>query len=179
MNTNTKHLVYAAVFAALTAIGAFLQIPLGFTSITLQFLFTAMAGIALGPKWGAASQAVYVILGLVGLPIFTQGGGPAYIFKPSFGFLLGLIPCAALIGALAGEEGKPQRVVPACIAGLAVLYLVGVPYMGAILNLYMGKGLTVGQIVKSGMLIYLPGDAFKIVVAAIVAPSLCRIIKRN
>lgn len=179
MQNNTKNMVLAALFAALTAIGAFLQIPLGFTSITLQFLFTALAGILLGAKWGAISQAVYVLLGLVGLPVFTQGGGLSYVFKPSFGFLLGLIPCAAVIGALAGDRGEPKRVIPACLAGLAVLYLIGVPYMGVILNAYMGRGLSVGAIVKSGMLVYLPGDAVKIAVAAIVSPALCRAIKRS
>lgn len=178
-SSNTRNLVLAALFAALTAVGAFLQVPLGFTSITLQFLFTALAGILLGAKWGAISQAVYVVLGLVGLPVFTQGGGLGYVFKPSFGFLLGLIPCAAVVGALAGNRGEPKRVIPACLAGLAVLYLVGVPYMGVILNLYLGKGLTVGQIVKSGMLIYLPGDMVKIAVAAIVSPALCKALNRS
>ena len=68
-------LVLTALFAALTAIGAFLRIPAGEISFTLQVFFTSMAGILLGPWWGAASQVVYVLLGLIGLPIFTEGGG--------------------------------------------------------------------------------------------------------
>ena len=92
MHSKTRSLILAALFAALTAIGAFLKIPLGALSLTLQFLFTAMAGVLLGPRWGAASQAVYVALGLAGLPVFTMGGGLGYVFQPSFGFLLGL-PC--------------------------------------------------------------------------------------
>ena len=67
MHSKTRSLILAALFAALTAIGAFLKIPLGALSLTLQFLFTAMAGVLLGPRWGAASQAVYVALGLAGL----------------------------------------------------------------------------------------------------------------
>jgi len=172
-------LAQAALFAALTAVGAFIRFPLGFISFTLQFFFTALAGVVLGPKWGAVSQGVYVALGLLGLPVFTQGGGLGYLVQPSFGFLLGLIPAAAVIGALAGTEGRPRKVVPACLAGLGVLYLVGVPYMGAVLNLYMGKGLSIWAIVKSGMLIYLPGDGVKIAVTAAAAPALCRALRRS
>lgn len=178
MRTNTKKLVQAAVMAALTAVGAFIRFPLGAMSFTMQDMFTVLAGVLLGWKWGAASQAAYVALGLLGLPIFTQGGGLGYVFQPSFGFLLGIIPAAALTGALAGERGEPRRVVPACIAGLAVMYLIGVPYMGMILNVYMGKGLSVWTIVKTGLLIYLPGDALKVAVVTVTAPALCRSLKR-
>ena len=177
MRNQTKKLVQAALLAALTAVGAFIRFPLGAMSFTLQDMFTVMAGVLLGWKWGAASQAAYVALGLLGLPIFTQGGGLGYVLQPSFGFLLGLIPAAALTGALAGERGEPRRVIPACVAGLAVLYLVGVPYMGMILNLYMGRGLSVWTIVKTGLLIYLPGDALKVAVVAVVSPALCRRLK--
>lgn len=179
MRNKTKFLILTALMAALTAVGAFIRLPLGAMSLTLQFLFTALAGILLGPKWGAVSQAVYVALGLVGLPVFTMGGGPSYVFQPSFGFLLGLIPAAAVIGALAGDRGEVRRVVPACLAGLAVLYLVGLPYMGLILNVYLGKGLGLWTVVKTGMLIYLPGDCLKIAVAAVVARPLRRAVERQ
>ena len=89
---TSRKLVFTALLTALTAAGAFLRIPLGFSSITLQFLFTAMAGVLLGPGCGALSQGVYVALGLMGLPIFTTGGGFGYVLQPTFGFLLGLIP---------------------------------------------------------------------------------------
>ena len=72
---TARKLVYVALFAALTAAGAFLRLPLGMVSVTAQFLVTAMAGALLGAKWGAVSQGVYVALGLLGLPIFTMGGG--------------------------------------------------------------------------------------------------------
>ena len=100
----TRNMVLAALFAALTAIGAFLQIPTGTVPITLQFLFTALAGLLLGWKWGAISQLLYVGIGLLGLPVFTQGGGIGYVLQPSFGFLLGLIPAAAVIGAMTARR---------------------------------------------------------------------------
>lgn len=178
MENSTKTLTRAALMAALTAVGAFLKFPLGALSFTMQDMFTVLAGVLLGWKWGAVSQAVYVALGLLGLPVFTQGGGLGYVFQPSFGFLLGLIPAAALTGYLAGDGRDRRRIVFACAAGLAVMYLIGVPYMGMILNLYMGKGLSVWTIVKTGLLVYLPGDALKVAVVAATAPALCRGIQR-
>ena len=174
MHSKTRSLILAALFAALTAIGAFLKIPLGALSLTLQFFFTAMAGVLLGPRWGAASQAVYVALGLAGLPVFTMGGGLGYVFQPSFGFLLGLIPAAWVIGRLAGEGTQARRIVPACLAGLGVLYLVGLPNMYLILNVYLDKGLSIWYVVRAGMLIYLPGDFLKIAVTTLLARPLKR-----
>lgn len=176
---KTKDMILTALFAALTAVGAFIRIPLGISTITLQFLFTALAGVLLGAKLGAFSQAIYVLLGLLGVPIFASGGGFQYVFNPTFGFLVGLIPAAYVIGRLCEGERSPKRVALACLAGLALLYLIGVPYMGVICNAYLGKGLTFWQILKGGMLIYLPGDFLKIAVCALAAPSLCGALERS
>ena len=167
-----RPLIYTALFAALTAVGAFLQIPVKPVAITLQFLFTAMAAVLLGRRYGALSQLVYVALGLVGLPIFTNGGGLGYVFQPSFGFLVGLIPCAWVIGYLSRKRDGAAWVAVSCCAGLAVLYLIGVPYMALILNVYLGKGLDLKAILMAGMVPFLPGDALKIAVAAAVCPVL-------
>lgn len=126
---TTRKLVRTALFAALTAVGAFLKIPLGPSAITLQFFFTAMAGCLLGSGCGALSQLIYVLLGLLGLPIFTAGGGFSYVLHPTFGFLLGLIPAAWVIGRLARSTRSFWRIALAALAGLAVLYAVGLPYM--------------------------------------------------
>lgn len=179
MRSNTHALILAALFAALTAVGAFLKFPLGATSVTLQFLFTALAGVVLGPKWGAASQAVYVALGLAGLPVFTQGGGLGYLFQPSMGFLFGLIPAAWAVGMLARSGGGRGRTVLACAAGLGVLYLVGVPYMYGVLNLYLGRDMTIWAVIWAGMLIYLPGDAAKIAVVTAAAGPLRRALRKG
>ena len=167
-----RMMIYTALFAALTAVGAFFRLPLWPVAITLQFLFTAMAGVLLGPKYGALSQAVYVAVGLVGVPVFTAGGGVGYVFQPSFGFLLGLIPAAAVIGALSARAESPWRVGLACLAGLGALYAVGLPYMAVILNVYKGQGMSAWDIVYTGMLLFLPGDMLKIAVTAAVCPVL-------
>ena len=170
---NTRTLTRTALFAALTAAGAFIRIPLGYSSITLKFFLTAMAGCLLDPVWGPVSQAVYVALGLIGLPIFTQGGGLTYLLQPTCGFLIGLIPAAWVIGLLtARRPPHPIRTALACLAGLTVLYAVGLPYMAVILNQYMGKAMGFSAILWAGMLPFLPGDMLKIAVTAALAPLL-------
>ena len=170
---NTRTLTRTALFAALTAAGAFIRIPLGYSSITLQFFFTAMAGCLLGPVWGPISQTVYVALGLIGLPIFTQGGGLTYLLQPTCGFLIGLIPAAWITGRLTVHRPPhPIRTALACLAGLTVLYAVGLPYMAVILNQYMGKAMDFSAILWAGMLPFLPGDMLKIAVTAALAPLL-------
>ena len=171
---KTRSLILTALFAALTAVGAFLKIPFPLSAITLQFFFTAMAGTLLGKKYGALSQAVYVLLGLVGVPIFALGGGFSYVLQPTFGFLLGLIPSAWVIGSLARRPLTFWRSVTAMLAGLAVLYAIGVPYMALIANAYLGKGLTFWQVLKNGMLIYLPGDMLKIAAGSALSCAVTR-----
>lgn len=175
---KTRDMILVALFTALTAVGAFIRIPLGVSTITLQLLFTALAGVLLGAKRGALSQVVYVLLGLAGAPVFASGGGFQYVLNPTFGFLLGLIPTAYIIGRLVEKDGSPRRIALACAAGFAALYLIGVPYMGVICNAYLGKGMTPGQILKSGMVVYLPGDCLKIAVCALLAPQLARALAR-
>ena len=159
-----------ALFAALTAVGAFIRIPLGYSSITLQTFFTAMAGCVLGPWYGALSQLVYVALGLVGLPIFTQGGGIGYLMQPTCGFLIGLIPAAGGIGRMP----EPKQIVPACLLGYGVLYAIGVPYMALILNTFLGKGMGFSAIMWAGMIPFLPGDMIKILCITLLMPPILR-----
>ena len=173
-----RPLVLTGAFAALTAVCGFFKIPLGFMSITLQTMMAALAGILLGAKWGAASQGVYLVLGLIGLPIFTQGGGPGYIFQPSFGFLLGFPLTAAVSAWVLKGASSPLRIAAAAAAGILAGYVIGTPYMGLILNVYMGKGLDVWTVVKTGCLIYLPGEAVKVAVTAIVVPPLKRALDK-
>lgn len=163
-----------ALFAALTAVGAFIRIPLGYSSITLQTFFTAMAGCVLGPWYGALSQLVYVALGLVGLPIFTRGGGIGYLMQPTCGFLIGLIPAAWVIGRIAGRKPEPKQIVPACLLGYGVLYAIGVPYMALILNTFLGKGMGFSAIMWAGMIPFLPGDMIKILCITLLMPPILR-----
>jgi len=172
-----RELALTALFAALTAVGAFLRIPTPWSAFTLQVFFVFMAGALLGPKYGALAEGVYVLLGLVGIPIFVGGGGPMYVLQPTFGFLLSYIPAAAVVGALCRKAGF-WNIVAACMAGLFVIYLIGLPYMALILNVYMGRAMSFGQILMSGMVIFLPYDAVKIVLTGVLARALIPALER-
>lgn len=178
-NIKTRDLIYCALFAALTAIGAFLHFQLFQATITLQFFFTAMAGLLLGAKLGALSQLLYVVLGLVGVPIFAAGGGFGYVFNPTFGFLLGLDPHG--VGHRQDRRKGPLCAASllACFAGLAVLYLVGLPYIALIVNVYKGGNVSGMTLATAYMLPYLPGDCLKIVVSVILAPRILKAMERN
>lgn len=177
--SKTHMLILTALFAALTAIGAFLRIPTPLSSFTLQVFFVCMAGVLLGPKWGTLSQVVYVALGLAGLPIFTAGGGLSYVFQPTFGFLLSYIPAAFVIGLIAGGSASKKRIALACIVGLIMIYLIGLPYMALILNVYLGKGLNFMAILWAGMIPFLPWDALKIVVTVFLAGKLVPLLQKQ
>jgi BioY family. len=83
MNNKTLKMILCAQFAALTAVGAFIRIPIPVVPFTLQYLFTMLAGLLLGGKYGGLSVLLYIFIGLIGLPVFTEGGGIGYVFKPS------------------------------------------------------------------------------------------------
>lgn len=172
-----RDLALTALFAALTAVGAYIRIPTPWSAFTLQVFFVFMAGVLLGPRYGALSQGVYILLGLVGIPVFIGGGGPQYVFQPTFGFLLSYIPAAAAVGLLC-REARFWRIVLSCLAGLAVIYAIGLPYMALILNVYLGKGLSLGQVLMSGMVIFLPYDAVKIVLTGVLGRALLPALDR-
>lgn len=174
---KTKELIRCALFAALTAAGAFVRIPLLHTTVTLQFFFTAMAGLLLGARLGALSQALYVALGLAGLPLFAAGGGVGYVFHPTFGFVLGLVPAAWVIGSL-GAASRARAAV-ACCAGLAALYAVGLPYLALIVNGYLGSNVSGAALVGAYLLPYLPADCLKIAACSALAPRILRAVRGN
>lgn len=181
MRDNTRDLILAGLFAALMAIAGRINIPLplpGSMVISPQTMMAALSGIVLGAKWGAVSQGVYVLLGLAGLPIFTMGGGLGYFLQPSCGFALAFPLMAAVAGLIAGQRPGALRCALAAAVGILAGYAVGVPYMALILNVYLGKGLSAWSLARIGFLAYLPGEAVKVLVAAIVAPPVCRAVGR-
>lgn len=170
---KTTAMILSALFAALTAAGAFLRILTPVAAVTLQIFFTAMAGVLLGRRWGTASQMIYVLLGLAGLPIFTAGGGLQALLQPTGGFLVGLIPMAWVIGFVTEKHGVTfGSICLACSAGLFVLYAIGLPWLHLVMTVLLHKSWSISQTLLSGMVVFLPWDLGKILLAAFLCPRL-------
>ena len=137
-NQKTRELVLCALFTALTAVGAFIKIPVPVVPFTLQFLFTMLAGLLLGGRLGAISVGAYAVLGLLGLPIFTEGGGFWYLLKPSFGYILGFIVGAYVTGKMAAKTSNFWHILGANLVGLIIVYGMGMVYYYIICNFVLG-----------------------------------------
>ncbi len=170
MRRKASDAVLISLFCALTVVGAFVKIPIPHIPLTLQTLIVMLAGLVLGSRRGALSQILYVVLGLIGLPIFAQGGGPAYILQPSFGFLLGFCAGAYVIGTIVemGSKLTISRTFMALIAGQAVIYLLGISYFYLNVNFILNKPMSFSTVLKIGLLVFLPGDILKTAIAALV-----------
>ncbi|GMG97439.1 biotin transporter BioY [Tepidimicrobium xylanilyticum] len=177
MKLTTREIVITSLFTALTAVGAFLSIPVGEVPITLQSMFVLLSGLLLGPKLGSLSQLIYVLLGLSGVRIFAGfSGGLQTVLSPSFGFLIGFIFAAYVVGKIShsGERLNLKRIFLASLAGTFTIYIFGVPYMYLILNMVIGKSITFSTALKTGCLIFLPGDTLKTILSSSTAVRILR-----
>lgn len=143
---NTRRLVSIAVFTALIIVGGLLSVYIPFTQVKLSFqtVFVIMAGLCLGGRDGALAVLVYIAMGLIGLPVFTQGGGIGYVLMPSFGYLLGF-PLGALVsGYLCSRSKKPTRgrAFAASLVGMIPIYVIGISYQIMILYYYTGSAVS-------------------------------------
>ena len=170
MKKRVIDLTFISLFAALTAVGAFIKIPVPYVPLTLQTLMVMFAGLVLGSRRGAMSQFLYLTIGLIGLPIFAQGGGPGYVIQPSFGFLMGFIPGAYVIGKIVEKEPvlKIPRVLIALLLGQAAIYLIGISYLYFLFNFMIHKPISLSATLTIGLFAFIPGDIIKTVAAAVV-----------
>ncbi|NDL68290.1 biotin transporter BioY [Anaerotalea alkaliphila] len=180
MKLTTKEMILVAMFAALAAVGAFIKVPTPIVPFTLQFLFVSFAGLILGARKGAMAVGLYILIGLTGIPVFANGGGITYVFQPTFGYLLGFVACAFVVG-LANPRNKKTsfpRTALSLLGGLAAVYAIGVPYMYMVVNLVMGKSMTVVQALGAGMLPFLATDLAQIIVISLAAVLVLPKLKR-
>ena len=152
------------------AVGAFIAIPLPVSPvpIVLQTMFMLLAALVLGPWWASLSTLLYLLLGLIGLPVFSGvTGGPASFLGPTGGYLAGYIPCSFIAG-LIGARARDRRLLLflACLAGLLPVYGLGLLRLKAVLDSNWERTLA------AGLLPFIPGDLVKSLLATLLAPKL-------
>lgn len=174
-NNSLRRMVYAAMFGALTAIGSLIVIPMQPVPITLQTLFTGLAGVLLGGATGALSQVVYVLLGVIGLPVFSGGkAGLGTLLGPTGGYLIGFIVGAYVIGKLMEVKKEPGLAWTgfSLVVGNLVIYTLGVAQLSLVAHLSLAKALMVGLVP------FIIGDLLKLVTAVLISLKLRNVIKR-
>ena len=164
---------FTALFAALTAAGAFISIPIGPVPIVLQNIFAVLSGIVLGPVMGSAAVALYLLAGILGLPVFAGGTGSIARFaSPTGGYLIGYLLAAFLAGIIAGRprggEKFSPRLIIAVMAGLLIVYVPGLGW------LKYSSGLNWDRALMIGFVPFVIGDVLKAIAAVFIAPRLRR-----
>jgi len=162
VDTRARAAVGVFAFSLAITFGAQVALPLPFTPVpvTLQTLFVVLAGVVLGPRLGAVAAGAYVVIGAVGAPVFSYGGGGlAWLFGPTGGYLLAA-PLAALVaGAVAGRERGGARTLAGLSLGALTLYV------GGAAQLYALTGESLGGVLALGVIPFLAGDALKVAAA--------------
>lgn len=173
---STKEMAYCALFAVLTGVGANIKIPLPYVPLTLQTVLVLMSGLLLGGRRAAAAMAMYMLMGLLGLPVFAGGGGFHSLLSPSFGFIVGFILAAWVTGRICEtfkENSNPFRGAAvrllACLSGVAAYDLVGCVWLYLNLNVITGKTVTISQAISIALTPFLLTDAIKLIVAVIIS----------
>lgn len=178
-NLTTKSLILCSLFASLISVGAFIKVPIPVVPFTLQVLFTTLAGLLLGPRLSVISVGIYLLVGLVGIPVFTQGGGPSYIFQPTFGYLIGFLVGTYVTGYIAHKNSKYSLkvLIYASLVGLAIVYIFGMVYYYFITNYYLNSPITVSAVILYCCLVFLPGDITLCIVSSLIAKRTIPAIK--
>ena len=185
MQKSILRTTFIALFAAIISIGCFIKIPLGVIPIVLQNMLCILCAVLLGGIWAGAPTALFLVAGLIGLPVYSGGsGGIAVWLGPTGGFLPGYLLGAIAAGFIAGlpsvEEKKLTtktvlRVSLAILAGMIILYIPGVirfSYWATAAGKIPQDKTALAYTLTACVIPYIPGDIIKIAVAIPVALKL-------
>ncbi len=172
---KTTNLTRVALMLTLLMISSQFSIPIGPVAMSLQTLIVLIIGLILPTAQAVLTTSLYLVIGLIGLPIFTQAmGGLHSVFLPSFGFILSFIPAVwgmSKVREMYSKDGIYSYVI-AVLLGNLIIYVIGLSYMLFIFVLYLGKEMSFWQIMTVGMLPFIPGDVIKSVVAISISKQL-------
>ena len=170
-----RWMVLASLMAALTAVGAYIHVPIGPVPIVLSTLFVILSGLLLGSRWGLTSMALYLLVGAIGIPVFAGGkGGLAHFLGPTGGYLFGYLLASWMTGFISERSrGLMALDILAVVVGSLMIYAFGVPWLKMVTQMSWQKALI------AGALPFLIGDAVKAFAVLILARALRPVLKRQ
>ena len=184
-NKSTLKVSFIALFAAIICVGCFIKIPLGVIPIVLQNVLCILCGVLLGGLLGGAPTALFLLAGLIGLPVYSGGtGGLAVWLGPTGGFLPGYLLGAVVAGFIAGKPSVEQKKISAVLvirislaifAGMLILYIPGVirfSYWAAAAGKVPSEKTAFAYTLGACVIPYIPGDILKTVIVIPVALKL-------
>lgn len=161
---------------ALLVIGSAIALPIGPVPISLQSLVVLTIGITMGKRLGVMAVTVYVIAGLIGLPVFAGlKGGPQYIFAPTFGFIMAFILAAYIVGA-GYESSSNMRRYASLMAATILIYAIGASYFYLVQSVHFGNSIPFVKVLQLTVLPFVLGDLIKLHIAFFVGGKLKNIL---
>ncbi|ODA39636.1 biotin transporter BioY [Desulfosporosinus sp. BG] len=173
---KTRKLAMTSVMAALMCLaGMLLHWAPGLVPFSILPIFVYISGLILGAEYAALAMLVYLVLGLFGFPVFATApfGGLGYILKPTFGFLLGYVAAAYVVGYVY-REGSLWRAIIGVLAGLITFYLFGLSYLYIILQWVLHQQTSVEGVLMIGFVPFILGDLIKAGIAVWIGQEVVR-----
>ncbi len=168
-------LTLSAFFCTLICIGSFIKIPLpNMIPMTLQTLFVLLTGLILPVKASAFTTITYMFIGLIGLPIFSGGGGLGYIMMPNFGFIIGFIVASIIMSTISQKLKKRTSWTCFAIAlfGVTIIYTIGIIYFAIITNVYNKNDYSAIWFIQTVFLPFFPKEIIFSIISSLIANKL-------
>lgn len=165
-------LTLSALFCTLICVGSFIRIPMpNMMPITSQIFFVLLTGLVLPIKASTLATVTYMTLGLIGLPIFSGGGGLGYVLMPNFGFIIGFVVATVIMSVITEKLNncKIWQYIIISLLGVTAIYIIGILYFAFITNVYNNNDYSAIWFIQTVFLSFLPKEIICIILASLTA----------
>ena len=165
-------LTLSALFCTLICVGSFIRIPMpNMMPVTLQTFFVLLTGLILPLRVSALATFTYMVLGLIGLPIFSGGGGLGYILMPNFGFVIGFVISSVIISVVTQKLKNRQlwQYIVISLLGVVAIYIIGILYFAFITNVYNNNNCSAIWFVQTVFVPFIPKEIICIILSSLSA----------
>ena len=165
-------LTLSALFCTLICVGSFIRIPIpNMMPMTLQTFFVLLTALVLPLKASTLATVTYMALGLIGLPIFSGGGGLGYVLMPNFGFIIGFLISTIIINVITEKlkNRKLWQYIVISLLGIIVIYIIGIFYFAFIINVYNNNDYSAIWFIQTIFLPFLPKEIICIILSSLSA----------